>query len=132
MAKLTGSKFTVEGFPEQASWIGKFFSSLNQFIGETLAAFNNGITVSENLYQELREVKFVNSSGNFPLKFVSKFSSLPKSVQIIYCYNETDGTTQTITTLPVWTYTNGQISISSITGLTASKTYLIRVHVIYG
>jgi hypothetical protein len=129
--KITGSKLTVESFPEQNSWVGKLLSPLNQFIGEVVLGFNNGLSIDDNLFQELKEVKFVNSSGNFPIKFALKFSQLPKAVQIVYCYNETDGTTQAITTLPVWSYSNGQISISSITGTTSGKSYIIRVHVIY-
>lgn len=132
MAKITGSKLTVEAFPKQADWIGKLLSNLNQFIGEVVSGFNNGLSIEDNLMQEIKEVKFINSSSNFPLKFSTKFTKLPKGVSIIYCYNQTSGAMESITSLPIWTYSNGQLSISSITGLSGSgSTYIIRVHVIY-
>ena len=55
MAKITIQSFTVEGFKDQASWIGKLFSPLNSFMTQVVQAFQNRITVSDNLFQELKE-----------------------------------------------------------------------------
>ena len=130
MARLTGTKLTAEAFKDQ-TWIGPLLSSINQLTAELIASFNNSLTISENLDQELKDVTFINEAANFPLKFTAKFNRNPKACQIAYCFNVTDGTTEAITTLPVWSFANGSVSISSITGLTASKKYLIRVHLIY-
>jgi hypothetical protein len=97
-----------------------------------LAAFKNGFNISENLYQELKEITFENQTANFPLQFGAKFGTIPLAVMIVYCHNNTDATTVAITSLPLWEYTNGNIKITSISGLTTGKIYTIRVHAIYG
>lgn len=129
--KLNSQKILIESFKENA-WIAPLLTILNQFMGELVNGLNNNnITIEDNLKQELKDITFVNSSGNFPLRFTTKFAQLPKAVQIAYCLNKTDSVTESITTLPVWNYITNQIVINSITGLTSGKNYLIRVHVIY-
>lgn len=129
--KLTSQKVLIESFKEQ-KWIAPLLSILNLFMNDVVNGINgNQITIDDNLYQELKEIEFVNDATNLPLKFNAKFQKNPKALQIIYCYNKTDAVTEAITSLPVWTYTNGVFQISSITGLTASKNYILRIHVIY-
>ena len=132
MAKLNPQRFTTEEFQEQASWIGKLFSSLNQFIGEVVTAFSNNLTVSENLYQEIREIKWLNSTSTYPLKFMTKFKTHPRGLVPIYLLNNTTGSYSTAQPWVVWSYQDGQVIISDISGLTADKTYTIRLLVIYG
>lgn len=132
MTKINPQKFTTEEFQDQASWIGKLFSGLNGFTGSVVTAFSNGFTVEDNLYQEIREIKYVNSSGNFPLKFKTKFSVHPKGLVPIYLLNNTLGSYSTAAPWVVWSYADGQVSISDISGLTASSTYTIRLLVLYG
>jgi formylmethanofuran dehydrogenase subunit B len=131
MAQLSTTKLSIESFKDQP-WIGPLLSMLNGQTSELLAAFKNGLTINENLSQELKELNFTNDSVAFPLRFSLKFNTVPKAVQIVYCLNKTDNVTEAITTLPVWTYANGSVVLSSITGLTSGKNYLLRVHIIYG
>lgn len=135
MGKVTPTKFTVEQFQEQADWIGNLFSGLNIFINDVVINFTNNLTVSDNLYQEIKEIKFQNSAANLPLKFKAKFNAYPKLVYLGYVFNNTLGAYATgLTAAPFieWSFANGEITISSITGLTASSVYTIRIHVIYG
>lgn len=124
-------KFTVEDFQEQQSWIGKLFSPLNQYLNEVVLAFNNNITVDDNLAQEFKEIKWVNSASNFPLRFKTKFNKQPKGLLPIYLLNNTLGSYSTLSPWVVWSYADGQVIISDISGLTASSTYTIRLLVIY-
>lgn len=129
--KINNQRLSIEQFKEQ-SWIAPMLSVLNSFMNDLANGFNsNKITIEDNLSQELKEINFINDATNFPLEFASKIRFSPKAVQVVYCYNKTDELTEAITSLPVWVYLNGAIKISSITGLTASKNYIIRVHVIY-
>jgi len=130
MSKLTPKKLTVEDFTEQQSWIGKLLQPLNDFFSQVYQGWNNGITVEENLHQEFRDLKFTVDSTTFPIKVKSKFSVYPKSLTIVYCQDST-GAGPTAAPWASWTYNNGQIQISSITGLTVGKTYTVRIHVIY-
>lgn len=132
MAKITPARFTTEDFIDQQSWIGKLFSPLNQFIAETVQAFTNSLSVEDNLYQELRDVKWVNSATNFPLKFRTKFNSAPKGMTPIYLLNNTTGAYSTAAPWVVWGYQNGEVTISAISGLTPNSTYTIRLWVVYG
>ena len=132
MSKLPNQSFSAEDFQDQKDWIGKLFSPINKLIIDLVGFFNNGITVKDNLYQEIKEIKFVNISNNFPLKFRTKFQLHPQGLFYIYLFNNTTGEMSAQAPAFVWDYTNGEISISDLTGLTASSTYTIRLLVIYG
>lgn len=132
MAKLNPQKFTVEEFTEQQSWIGRLFSPLNQLLGELVQAFSNKINIEDNLFQEIREIRFKNSSNNFPYVFGTKFGSAPKGLMSIYLFNSDTGVIANETPLVVWSYTNQDINISSISGLTADTNYILRLLIIYG
>lgn len=132
MAKINPQKFTNEDFVEQQDWIGKLFSPLNQFLGDVFRAFNNSLTIEDNLYQEIREIKFKNSTNNFPYKFRTKFSAIPKGLVSIYLFNNDLGEYSDESPLVVWSYANQEVTISQMTGLTTDVNYTIRVWIIYG
>jgi hypothetical protein len=132
MSKLKPQKFTLEGFGDQSSWIGKLFSPLNQVLNDLVISFNNGISIEDNLFQEIKEVSFKNDTNNFPLRFRTKFNQNPKGMLLIFIFDETIGSCATQVPVVVWTYQNGEIVISSMSGLTASTNYTVRFLVIYG
>lgn len=132
MAKINPQKFTVEEFKEQAAWIGKLFSALNQFTGSVVSAFSNNFTIEDNFFQEIKEVKWVNSAQNFPLKFQTKFKARPVGIVPIYLFNNTLGIYSIAAPWVVWNYFDGVVSMSNISGLTADSTYTIRLLVVYG
>lgn len=132
MAKINPQKFTNEDFVEQQDWIGKLFSPLNQFLGDVVRAFNNALTIEDNLYQEIREIKFKNSTNNFPYKFRTKFSAIPKGLVSIYLFNNDTGEYSDESPLVVWSYSNQEVTISQMTGLTTDVNYTIRVLILYG
>lgn len=94
--------------------------------------FNSNLTISDNLYQEIKEISFKNDSTNFPLRFKTKFQSNPKGLSVIYAYDSTASAMNASMPWVVWSYKNGEVIISSITGLTASNNINIRLHLIYG
>ena len=132
MSQLKPQRFTVEQFQSQSEWIGDFFSSLNQFTNDVWVAFNNQLTIKDNLYQEIKEIKFVNDSANYPLRFKTKFNAFPQGMLSIYVYNNTLSSFAAVNPVFDWTYLNNEVVINSLTGLTASSTYTIRFWVIYG
>lgn len=132
MGKLTPQRFTVESFPDQADWIGPLLSSLNSFMNDLVINFNNGLTITDNLFQEIKEISWKNDSVNFPIRFSTKFNKIPQGLNVIYLFNTTDGVYSTAAPWLEWSYSNGQVVISAITGLTASKNYTMRLQVIYG
>lgn len=132
MSKITPAKLTLEDFKEQRDWIGPLFSVLNSFTESIVKAFSNQLNVEDNLFQEIKEVKWRNSSGDFPLKFQTKFTANPKGLLPIFLFNNTLSANSTETPKVNWSYSDGMISISSITGLTTDSTYTIRLLLIYG
>ena len=132
MGKLTPQRFSIESFQDQADWIGNLLSPLNSFMNDLVINFNNGLTIADNLNQEIKEISWKNDSVNLPLRFNTKFNKYPQGLSVIYLFNTTDGVYSTQAPWLEWTYSNNQIVISSITGLTASKNYTMRLLVIYG
>lgn len=132
MSKISPQRFSVEEFPEQQDWIGKLFTPLNQLTGEIVAAFANGLSVKDNLMQEIKEVKWVNSTTNFPLKFRTKFGNkAPIALLPGYLLNNTTGAYSTVQPWVVWSYKDGEVLISDVMGLVSGNTYTIRLVVIY-
>ena len=132
MALIKPQKFIVEAFKEQASWISSLLNPLNFMFDDLSLAFTNNITISENLYQEVKEIKFKNDASTFPLKFRTKFSVNPQGLINIYLYNNTLGKNAGLNPAIDWSSGNNEISIASISGLTASSSYTIRLLIIYG
>jgi hypothetical protein len=132
--KIKPQKFLVESFQEQASWIGNLFGPLNQVLNDLWISYNNNLTIGDNLYQEIKEIKFINSTTNFPLKFKTKFNVFPQGLNLVYLYDNTTGAMAIPSTAPyiVWTFLNNDVIISSISGLTSNRTYTMRIHCIYG
>lgn len=132
MSKITPVKLTLEDFPEQRKWIAPLFSILNSIFGELVRGFNNGVTVEDNLFQEIKEIKWTNSTSEYPVKFRTKFAVAPKGLVPIYLYNNTSGAYSALSPWIVWSYVDGTILISSVVGLTSDSQYTMRIQVIYG
>ena len=132
MARINPQRFTLEDFPEQQDWLGKLFSPLNQFLGDVFRSYKNQLNIEDNLFQEIKEIKFKNSSVNFPLKFKTKFNSIPKGCVTIYILNNDTGTIAAEIPIYVWSYSSQEFIISSITGLTTDVNYTVKLLLIYG
>jgi hypothetical protein len=124
MSKINPQRFTAEEFPEQQGWIEKLFAPLNQFTGDVVRSYSNQLTIADNLFQEIREIKFQNTASNFPIKVKTKLT-------YIYILNNTTGSYSVLAPHIVWTWADSQLNISNISGLTASITYTIRVLLFY-
>ncbi len=129
--KISPKRFTLEEFPDQQDWIGNLIAPLNTQAQELIAGFANNVTVNENLYQELKEIRFVNDAGNFPIRFRTKFNKYPQGINVIYCRDTQDGTASGMPWLD-WSFSDGLLSVNSITNLTSALTYVLRLNIIYG
>lgn len=132
MAQLRPQKLIIEAFKDQAQWIGSLLNPINLMFNDLILAFNNNLTISENFFQEIKEVKFKNQTQSFPLNFKTKFNTQPKGVLLIYANDETAGQVSILPTQVVWSYGNNQVKISSISGLTSNSNYTFRFLIIYG
>lgn len=130
--QINPQQFSVEAFQEQKDWIGKLFSPLNQFTGDIFRGLRNQITIKDNLFQEIKEIKWVNSASNYPLRFQTKFNQYPIGLTYISIVDNTLSSYSLLAPHVVWTWANGEVIISDISGLTNANTYTIKLLVIYG
>lgn len=128
--KLSVQKFSVENFQDQKTWIDKLFGPLNNFMAQVYTAFNNQLTVADNLYMEFKSVVVVNETTNFPVKFKTKYNKYPEMVVVGKC-TDANGLYSSVYPLITWTFSNQVLEIQSISGLTASEKYTIKLLIIY-
>lgn len=128
--KLNSQKFSVEQFQDQKDWIGKLFAPLNNFISQVYAGMNNQLTVSDNLYMEFKSVTFVNETGNFPIRFKTRWNKYPEMIVVGTCLDSLGGAPSEHPLL-TWTFSDQNVIISAISGLTTSSKYTIKFLVIY-
>lgn len=101
----------VEDYKDQASWIGKLFSSLNPFIQALNQIFNAQISFGDNILSVSQSYS-IQTFQAFSLKWGN--ATPPVDVRIV---KASSGAQQTPTCLlPVWSYDSStqQISISQI------------------
>ena len=129
--KLNSRRFSAEDFKDAPEYVINLLSALNQNLQELQAINTNGITINDNLYQEIIDLNFVNDSVAFPIKKRLRHNVLPKGIQVIYCVDSEGNTVSDYPWLN-WSFSNQQLTVNAISNLTSNKTYLIRVLVIYG
>ena len=94
------------------------------------SGLNNNITIADNLRQDIITVKLTYNTANFPIRFKTKFTQYPEGILPIYCV-AADQSAITASPYITWSYSNGTLSISDISGLTIDKTYTLKILVIY-
>lgn len=129
--KITPRSLTVEQFPDQQEWIGNLLSPLNQTNQELFSGLDNGITIADNLYQEVKELNFTYDASTYPIRFKTKFNKQPVGIHILYCKDSLGGTSSGYPWL-TWTFADGLMTITNITNLTLNQKYILRILVIYG
>jgi hypothetical protein len=132
MAKLNPQQFTLEAFPEQQSWIGKLFSPLNTLTGDIVRAFRNQLSIEDNLFQEIKEIKFIDRPADYPVRFTPKFSNPPLGLSVIYIYNNTTSAYSDSAPHVEWSYDGQQVVISNVGGLAFNNNYTMRLLIYYG
>lgn len=131
MAKISGFKRIVkEDFDkEDQPLIEKLATVFNLFQEQVYYAFNNGITISENLSAQTNTIRIkVDSSGvpigNNQVKYTLK--SRPSGSQVINI-RSTDGSLLAGAPFVLFDINQDIITIKQITGLLVNKTYDITI-----
>lgn len=134
MARLPSIKrLTTEDFKDEASWIGKLLSPLNEFMASVVTALNKGLTFSENFNAQVKELTFTQSTALYPQKFLCTLTTKPMGVLVVRADEANDNPAPlTTAVMASWRYVNGQIFIDSFSGLTLGQKYRICVIIIAG
>lgn len=131
MSRLPSLKrLSVEQYPSEKKWIGRLFSSLNSFFTQVYLTLNGNIEFGSNIKAQIKEFTFDVDNTPYPVKFVSDIGK-PQGLVVI-SVSEIAGNPSPVTSAVYidWSYSSGFVYINNITGLSASKKYLVRVLVI--
>ena len=126
-------RLTSEDFRDQASWIGKLFAPVNDFMSSVIVALNKGLTFDENFNAQIKTLEFIKEATSFPMSFACTLTMRPVGLWVLKAENIA-GTPDTLTTAiwVDWKYDNGTVTISNISGLTNAKKYRISVIIVAG
>ncbi len=134
MARIPPIKrLTTEDFKDQTSWIGKLIQPLNEFMSSVSLALTRGLTFSENMAAQVKDVKVTHAASAYPLKFLYDLSSKPQGALVVRVVEVSD--TPSVLSNAVyadWDYRDGQVIINNFTGLTNGNTYNVRVIILAG
>jgi hypothetical protein len=127
--KLTNIKrLLVEDFSSQSSWIGQLLTVLNQFIENVTQALSKGLTVTDNMDAEIREITFLASET---VSFKVNTRNRPKGV-LVSRFETVSGSAPTSAPFPVWSFNSADSTItinSWFGGLSATAKYRVTFYV---
>ena len=130
--KISGFKRLIkEDFPaEQQALVEKLGTVFNLFQEQVYYAFNNNITIDENLNAQSVVIRIstdVNGkpTGNNQIKYTLK--TKPKGNQVINIQNVTDTTLLSGAPFVTFTINSNIITINQVTGLLPGKEYDITI-----
>jgi len=116
----------------KGSWKGKLLYSINLWMQQLYSGLNNGLTPEQNMLEQTKTFTFTGSAtpANNTFSFATNFQYYPLGIDVINI-NPTDGSSAIFTTAPhvSWSWSNGQLSILGICGLTTSVKYICTVRV---
>ena len=125
-------KILREDLKDAPKWVSGIIEPVNNFMESAYQIFNKNITDADNIACQIKELSYKTTSA-YPAADIMEFQSTLKGratgVQLLQAL---DKATQTPAAGPVyvpWYDDNGVIKIYAITGLAASKTYLIRLRI---
>lgn len=136
MAKLpTIKRILREDLPEAPPWIDKMLSPMNKFFEDVYNALNRNLSFVDNVTGQTKELTFETlaaydgTAANWEnLEFPRTLKRKPTGLLLMQIIQNEDNHTA-IETAPYidWLDENGTIKIYLITGLTASKSYTVKM-----
>jgi hypothetical protein len=139
MASLPPIKrISKEDLADAPDWVEKIIYPVNLFFDSVYRALNGRLTLPENIVGQIKEISFqvkavydgTDTSKWDVLSFNSSLGSLAKGLHIMQIKEVTDNGNFAPIGKDIsidWEDENRNIKIHYITGLTASKKYLLRV-----
>lgn len=123
-------KILREDLKDAPKWANVVVDTFNSFAETIYQGFNKNITFSENVGCFIKELTYKTSSG-YPaaenVEFASELKTKATGLWVLQCV---DRSTYEPAAGPVyvpWVEDNGVIVIGAVTGLAASKTYVLRL-----
>lgn len=132
MAKLPPQKKIlredVKGAP---TWVNSIIETMNNFMENVYQALNKNIN-DENMASQVKEITY-RTPSTYPtmddIEFTSELKIKATGLSVLQVYERSNYTPPPGPVWVPWVEDNGVIIIGPITGLEASKTYLVRLRV---
>jgi hypothetical protein len=127
----SNKKLLREDFNQAPPWIDGLLVTLNSFMESVYTALNKNVTFGDNIASFVKELSYITPTtypnGVSNVSFLNQLKVKAIGVSVLQVYE-----TQTYLAPPgpvyaPWIESEGSITVSAITGLEASKTYLIRL-----
>lgn len=113
--------------------VGPIIEAFNSFAEAVYQALNKSITFNENISSFIKEITYKTTS-TYPIVDTVEFTNELKTKAIgiipLQVVNRADYTAADGPIYIPWTENSGIISVNSITGLVANKTYTVRMLII--
>lgn len=124
-------KILREDLKDAPPWVNGIVSPVNAFMENVYNALNRNLTLNENIASFTQEFTYTTPStyptGVQNMSFLNQLKTKPIGVQVMQVYDKATYIPAPGPVYVPWVEVNGSIVIYPITGLEASKTYLVRV-----
>lgn len=117
----------LKGAPD---WVSSLIDPLNSFMETIYQGFNKNLTITENVGCFVKELTYTTTSTypvSIDVQFMSTLKTKAIGVQLLQVYEKANYTPPPGPVYIPWVEINGSIVVGAITGLEASKTYMIRL-----
>jgi hypothetical protein len=123
-------KILREDLKEAPSWVSGIIDPFNSFAETVYQALNKNITFRENVQAFVKELTYKTSAG-YPteddVSFLNELKVKATGVLVLQAIEKTNYTPAPGPVYVPWVEDNGSIIVSSVTGLEASKIYMLRL-----
>jgi len=125
----TPKRILNEDLKDAPSWVQNITGPFNS-VGESLAQIFNKNVSEENMASQIYELVYRTPSTYptvDPVYFTRTLRNKATGLQVLQCVEKTTYEPAAGPVYVPWADINGQIKINAITGLEASKTYIVRL-----
>lgn len=120
-----------EDLKDAPKWVDGIIEPLNSFMQAVYQTLNHNVTLTENVASFVKELNY-NTPSTYPIgleqmRFKNQLKVKPIGVLALQIYDKANYTPAVGPVYVPWVEDDGDIIISAVTGLAASKSYLLRL-----
>lgn len=130
----TQKKVLKEDLKDAPKWVDNLIQPINTFMENVYQCLNKNVTFGDNLASFIYTLTYTTPS-TYPadvdqVEFLNQLKTKPIGVLLMQVYEKNTYTPPPGPVYVPWVETNGSIQVGTITGLEASKSYIIRLAVV--
>lgn len=127
----TQKRVLKEDLKDAPPWVDNLIQPLNAFMGNVYQCLNRNVTFQDNLASFIYTLTYTTPStypsGVETVEFVNQLKTKPIGVLVLQAYNKSNYVAAPGPVYVPWIEVNNSINVGTITGLEASKSYLVRL-----